>query len=109
MVLPATSLWVQAYDEAQVVEKTYRPCPNCGFRLMEVMPSILDVDAFSVAYCPVCGFRHDSRGKNSGAVLSQEAKREALRQWLRMHDLDEDLLQKHYHLSWTAFFVENSM
>ncbi len=102
--LSASSTW-RALD-VQPAEPTYRVCDNCGFRLMEVLPPTRRTYPFPVEYCPICGRRRDDRGTFSGRRLSRGAKLAALRRWLLEHDLDEALLQRHYHLRLEQFFVE---
>ncbi|NPA93509.1 MAG: hypothetical protein GXO56_07505 [Chloroflexi bacterium] len=93
----------------QADEKTYRVCDNCGFRLMEVWPPTRRTYPFSVEYCPICGRRRDDRGVYPGRRMSRGAKLAALRRWLREHDLDEELLRRHYHLRLEQFFVEGAL
>ena len=86
--------------------KTYEVCSYCGFRLMEVLPPSVRTYPLPVERCPICGYRRDDDGVVPGRTLSRVEKVLALKQWLALHDLDEALLQRHYHLSLEHFFVD---
>ena len=89
---------------ASEATRQYRTCPNCGFRLMEVWPPTRGTYPFSVEYCPICGRRRDEHGTFPGRALSDEARLDALRQWLKARRLNERILREHYHLSLERFF-----
>ncbi len=109
MMLQIAPSWARTRGAQKNDEKSYRVCPTCGFRLMEVMPPTPRTYPFSVEHCPVCGYRRDDHGVTTGRHMSRTAKFEALRRWLLDHDLDEGLLQRHYHLSMESFFVEGDL
>ena len=89
----------------QNAPKSYEACPHCGSRLMAVLSPSARTYPLPVERCPICGYRRDDEGVTPGRALSHEEKMLAARQWLALHDLDEALLQRHYHLSLEHFFV----
>ena len=109
MMLQITPSWTRPNTATWQDGRSYGVCGSCGFRLMEVMPPTRRTYPLSVEYCPICGHRRNDEGVTAGQVLSREAKLAALRRWLLAHDLDEALLQRHYHLSLEAFFVEGAL
>ena len=84
-------------------EVRYQVCPNCGFRLLYVLPPGRE-GAVAVMYCPVCEFRRDERGIQPGRALSEEEKLAALRRWLERQGLSERTLRLFYHLELYHFF-----
>ena len=110
MVLQLAPSWLQLTHGEQISsEVTYHVCPTCGFRLMEMAPPTVQTYPFPVETCFVCGYRRDSDGIFAGKSLDRESKLEAVRMWLLRYDLNEDVLQRHYHLSLTAFFADGSL
>ncbi len=93
-------------SRANEAPKTYEVCPHCGFRLMEVLSPSPRTYPLPVERCPICGYGRGDDGVTPGKVLSHAEKVRALQQWLALHDLDEALLQRHYHLSLEHFFAE---
>lgn len=109
MMLQVDSSWMRMQTSKAQEEVTYRPCPVCGFRLMEVLPPTRRTYPFSREHCPICGYHRDQHGVKPGRQLSSAAKAAAFKRWMLDHGLDENLLRLHYHISPDAFFVEDTL
>ena len=108
-MLQVDSTWMRMQMTGNREEVVYRPCPVCGFRLMEVLPPTRRTYPFSREHCPICGYHRDEHGVKAGQKMSSAAKAAAFRRWMLDRGLDEHLLRLHYHISSDAFFVEGSL
>ena len=84
----------------------YQVCQTCGFRLMRVETTTIHDQTLISTHCPICGLILNESGVFPGKKLSAQEREAAFDQWLEDHELNREILKRHYRLDIDSFFMD---
>lgn len=103
---PPIDVAIPGADSEDVRE--YAVCANCNFRFAEVGPPTASTYPFQVVHCPICGLRMDDDGFEPGEQLDDEARRDALDDWLNDNRYSPEIVHERWGFSADEFFASGS-
>ena len=91
-------------DEGRVIARVdYQVCALCGFRLMRVETTVVGGQQLVTRHCPICGQSELQHPRTGDDGFDAEVQRR-FDDWLQIHGLNRETLEKHYHLKIEDFF-----